>query len=103
MPETSSARNRLAKPVASRASTPPRLQTSMPSDIMAREPKRETLAPAGMLERAPPISCAATTTPLPAAKGAAFDYRYHVRYDDGDRRWERVSDVTTRLTILSRR
>jgi len=32
----------------------------------------------------------------------AFSYRYHVVYDDGDRRWETVGDTTTRLSVLSR-
>ena len=34
--------------------------------------------------------------------GAAFKYRYHVLYHDGDRRWETMGDTTTRLTILNR-
>ena len=35
-------------------------------------------------------------------RDAAFEYRYHVRYDDGDTRWETMGDITTRLTILER-
>ena len=34
--------------------------------------------------------------------GAAFEYRYHVRYDDGDYRWESVDGATTRLKIVDR-
>ena len=36
-----------------------------------------------------------------SAEGA-FEFRYHVKYDDGDQRWETVGDVTVRLIILRR-
>ena len=34
--------------------------------------------------------------------GAAFEYRYRVHYEDGDKRWETIGDITTKLVILSR-
>ena len=34
--------------------------------------------------------------------GAAFEYRYHVKYDDGDKRWETFDDIGTRLAIIAR-
>ena len=37
---------------------------------------------------------------ISSERTCAFEYRYHVLYDDGDKRWETMSDVTTRLKIL---
>ena len=35
-------------------------------------------------------------------RDAAFEYRYHVLYDDGDKRWETMGSSSVRLTILER-
>ena len=35
-------------------------------------------------------------------RDAAFRYRFHVKYDDGDKRWEFVDSDTIRFTILRR-
>ena len=37
-----------------------------------------------------------------SSSDGAFEFRYHVKYDDGDKRWETLGDVTVRLTILKR-
>ena len=37
-----------------------------------------------------------------SSSDGAFEFRYHVKYDDGDKRWETLGDVTVRPTILKR-